>query len=174
MRGHVVIAGLGMGLALYNALLRPAVRRVTVLECDPEVIVLFGKITGPGWPARDRFAIEQIDARAWRSSEPVDYLYADIWDKLGAAEAATDTRELCRNLRPKSAGYWGMEANFVSFLAANRYRPPVTRPQFRAWAHTLGLPIAAYNNDAWRARIPDVATQLIFGGSAGLRVGTKD
>jgi len=26
-----VIAGLGIGLALYNALLRPAVRRVTVL-----------------------------------------------------------------------------------------------------------------------------------------------
>ena len=34
MRGHVVIAGLGMGLALYNALLRPAVQRVSVLEGD--------------------------------------------------------------------------------------------------------------------------------------------
>jgi hypothetical protein len=34
MRGHVVIAGLGMGLALalYNALLRPAVRRVSAVE----------------------------------------------------------------------------------------------------------------------------------------------
>jgi hypothetical protein len=39
MRGHVVIAWLGMRLALYNALLRPAVRRVTVLERDAEVIV---------------------------------------------------------------------------------------------------------------------------------------
>jgi hypothetical protein len=38
MRGHVVIAGLGIGLALSNALLRPPVRRVTVLECDNEVI----------------------------------------------------------------------------------------------------------------------------------------
>jgi hypothetical protein len=84
MRGHVVIAGLGMGLALYNALLLPAVRRVTVLEHDPEVIALFDAITGPGWPASDRFAIEAADARAWRSPEPVDYLYADIWDKIGA------------------------------------------------------------------------------------------
>jgi hypothetical protein len=41
MRGHVVIAGLGMGLALYNALLRPAVRRVTVVERDADVITLF-------------------------------------------------------------------------------------------------------------------------------------
>ncbi len=160
-----------MGLALYNALLRPAVRHVTVLERDPEVIDLFGAIGGSDWPAADRFAIEQIDGRAWRSSKPVDYLYADIWDKLGAAEAAADTRAMCRNLRPKAAGYWGMEANFVSFLAASRLRPPVTRRQFRAWARTLGLPIAAYDNNAWRARIPDVATQLIFGGSAGLRMG---
>jgi hypothetical protein len=168
MHGHVVIAGLGIGLALYNALLLPAVRRVTVLEHDPKVIALLDAITGPGWPAPDRFAIEAADARAWRSPEPVDYLYADIWDKIGAHEAAADTRAMCRNLRPKSAGYWGMEANFVSFLARNRCKPPVTRAQFRAWARALGLPIAAYDNRAWRERIPDVATQLIFGGSPGV------
>jgi hypothetical protein len=63
----------------------------------------------------------------WPPPEPVDYLYADIWDKLGAAEAAADTRAMCRNLRPNSAGYWGMEANFVSFLARGRCKPPVTR-----------------------------------------------
>jgi hypothetical protein len=174
MRGHVVIAGLGMGLALYNALLRPAVRQITVLECDPEVIALFDAIRDPEWPRPDRFAIVQADARAWRSIEPVDYLYADIWDQLGASEAAPDTRAMCRNLRPKSAGYWGMEANFVSFLAHNRCKPPVTRPQFRAWAHRLGLPIAVYDNRAWRERIPDVATQLIFGGSPGLNAGMSD
>ena len=60
-----------------------------------------------------------------------------------------------------------MEANFVSFLARTRGKPPVTRPQFQAWARTLGVPIAAYDNRAWRERIPDVATQLIFGGSPG-------
>jgi hypothetical protein len=168
MRGHVVIAGLGMGLALYNSLLRRAVRHVTVLEHDPDVIALFDTIRGPDWPSPDRFAIEVADAREWRPPEPVDYLYADIWDKLGAPEAAADTRAICRNLRPKSAGYWGMEANFVSFLARNRCKPPVTRPQFRAWARALGLPIAAYDNRAWRERIPDVATQLIFGGSLGV------
>ncbi len=165
---HVVIAGLGMGLALYNALLRPTVRRITALERDPEVIALFSAISGPDWPAPARFVIEQVDARVWRSPAPVDYLYADIWDKFGAPESASDTRAMCRNLRPKSVGYWGMEADFVSFLAANRHTPPVTRPQFRAWTRTLGLPIAAYDNRAWRERIPDVATQLIFGGSPGL------
>ena len=91
----------------------------------------------------------------------------DIWDKVGAPEGAAETRIVCRNLRPKSAGYWGMEADFVSFLARNRCKPPVTQAQFRAWARPLGLPIAAYNNRAWLTRIPDVATQLIFGGSAG-------
>ena len=167
MRGHVVIAGLGMGLALYNALLRPAVRRVTVLEQDGEVIALFGAISGRDWVGSERFSIERVDAREWRSAEPVDFLYADIWDKVGAPDAAADTRMMCRNLRPKSAGYWGMEANFVSFLARNRCKPPVTQAQFRSWARTLGVPIAAYNNRAWLERIPDVATQLIFGGSPG-------
>jgi hypothetical protein len=74
---------------------------------------------------------------------------------------------MCRNLRPKAPEYWGMEANFVYFLARNRYKPLVTRPQFRAWARPLGVPITAYDNRAWRERIPDVATQLIFGGSPG-------
>ena len=60
MRGHVVIAGLGMGLALYNALLRPAVRRVTVVERDPEVIALFDAIRGAEWP----FPIELRLSRA--------------------------------------------------------------------------------------------------------------
>ena len=168
MRGHVVIAGLGMGLALYNALLRPVVRRVTVIEQDADVIALFEAIRDPDWPNADRFRIEQADALVWRSPEPVDYLYADIWDKVGAPEAAADMRAMCRNLRPKSAGYWGMEANFVSFLAHSRCRPPVTRSQFQAWARTLGVPIAAYDNRSWRERIPDVATQLIFGGSPGI------
>jgi hypothetical protein len=117
MRGHVVIAGLGMGLALYNAVLHPAVRQITVLECDSEVVVLFAGITGRGWPESGRFSIERVDARDWRSPEPVDFLYVDIRDKVGASEAAADTRTICRNLRPKSAGYWGMEADFVSFLA---------------------------------------------------------
>jgi len=47
MRGHVVIARLGMGLALYNGLLRPAVRGVTVVERDPDVITLFEAIRDP-------------------------------------------------------------------------------------------------------------------------------
>ena len=171
MRGRVVIAGLGMGLALYNALMRPAVRQVTVLERDSQVISLFAAIVSGDWGGSERFSIEQVDAREWRSTSPVDFLYADIWDKVGAPEAAGDTRMMYRNLRPKSAGYWGMEADFVSFLARNRCRPPVTQAQFRNWARELRLPVAAYNNRAWLTCIPDVATQLIFGGSPGLSGG---
>jgi hypothetical protein len=172
MRGHVVIAGLGMGLALYNALLRPAVRQITVLELDSEVIALLAAIMRPDMAGSGRFSIEQVDARDWRTTESVDFLYADIWDKIGALEAAADTRIMCRNMRPKSAGYWGMEADFVSFLARNRCKPPVTQSQFRTWARALGVPIAAYNNRAWLTRIPDVATQLIFGGSPGPSTGS--
>jgi hypothetical protein len=96
-----------------------------------------------------------------------------VADRFGAqiVECWTLRRHACDLPRPaaKSAGYWGMEANFVSFLAHSRCRPPVTRSQFRAWARALRLPIAAYDNHAWLSRIPDVATQLIFGGSPGPR-----
>ena len=169
MQGHVVIAGLGIGLALYNALLRRAARVVTVVERNPDVIALFEAIRDPDWPS----------PTASRSSRPMpggglpsrSTTSTPISGTSSAPpKAAADTRAMCRNLRPKSAGYWGMEANFVSFLARNRCKPPVTRPQFRAWASILGVPIAAYANRAWLSRIPDIATQMVFGCSPGLNV----
>jgi hypothetical protein len=83
MRGHVVIAGLGMGLALHNALLRPAVRRITVVECDAEVIALFDAIRGPEWPSPDRFTIAQGDALLWRPPEvPSRCVLEFVWRGL--------------------------------------------------------------------------------------------
>jgi hypothetical protein len=67
MRGHVVIAGLGMGLALYNALLRPAVRQITVLELDSEVIALFAAIMRP-----DMAGIRPVFDRTGRRSRLAD------------------------------------------------------------------------------------------------------
>jgi len=127
----------GMGLALYNALLRPAVRRVTVVERDPEVIDLFDAMRGAEWPFLNRPAIERGNALMWCSCEPVDYLFADIWDRLGSPEAAADMRTMCRNLRPKAAGFWAIEANFVSFLVRNQCKPPVTQLQFRPGCASL-------------------------------------
>src|SRR6516162_3093286 len=119
MQGHVVIAGLGIGLALYNALLRRAARVVTVVERNPDVIALFEAIRDPDWPS----------PTASRSSRPMpggglpsrSTTSTPISGTSSAPpKAAADTRAMCRNLRPKSAGYWGMEANFVSLLARNR------------------------------------------------------
>ena len=59
----------------------------------------------------------------------------------------------------------------MPFLAGSRCKPPVTRLQFRAWARSLGIPVAAYDDRAWLSRIPDVATQLIFGGSPSVDAG---
>lgn len=43
--GHTVIAGLGMGFALYNIMQRPEVTHVTVLECDPDLVGLLDRST---------------------------------------------------------------------------------------------------------------------------------
>src|SRR5215472_5532194 len=86
--------------------------------------------------------------------------------RLGARQLKRQPQPvLYYNLRPKSADYRGMKVDFVSFVTRNRYRPPVAQPHFQAWAHMLGSPIAARNNPAWLFRIPDVATQLMVGGS---------
>jgi hypothetical protein len=123
MRGHAVIAGLGMGLALNNALLRPAVRGVTVVERDPDVIALFGRsgiAIGPAPTAsrssRPKPSCGRLPSRS-TTSTPIS----------GTSSVPPKPPPTCRNLRPKSAGYWGMEANFVSFLARGRCKPPVTR-----------------------------------------------
>jgi hypothetical protein len=75
------------------------------------------------------------------------------------------------SVRWKAAGFWAIEANFVSVLARNQCKPPVTQLQFRAWMRQLEAPAAVYGHPAWPSRIPDVATQLIFGSSPGPRAG---
>ena len=116
MRGHVVIAGLGIGLALYNALLRPAVRRITVLECDSDVIALFTVMMPRDMSGSGRF--DRTDRRSRLADRRVGRL--PLRRHLGQdrrPRSGRRQRAWCQNLRPKSAGYWGMEADFVSFLA---------------------------------------------------------
>ena len=80
--GHTVIMGLGMGWIAINAALNPAVKSVTVVEYDPEVIDLFGQSgASGGLPATilDKISIVEADALNWHPEHRIDFLYADIW-----------------------------------------------------------------------------------------------
>jgi hypothetical protein len=69
--GHTVIAGLGMGFALYNIAKKPEVTRVTLLEIDTEVIGLLDKVSDwRNWPGTDKVELLIGDARVYRPGAP--------------------------------------------------------------------------------------------------------
>jgi hypothetical protein len=110
--GHTVVMGLGMGWAAANIALNPAVRRVTVVERDPEVLALFAETQGfAGLPADILAKIElvQADALDWQPAQPVDFLYADIWLYIEAPEALDQVRAMQAKVGAEQVYFWGQE-----------------------------------------------------------------
>lgn len=112
--GHTAVMGLGMGWIAANAALNPDVAGVTVVERDPEVIDLFHQ-TGTGAlealpkAAAAKIAIVEADALEWKPDRPVDFLYADIWQKLAEPRTLGDVRRMQANVGAKTVYYWGQE-----------------------------------------------------------------
>lgn len=111
-KGHAVVMGLGMGWVAINMALNPAVHRVTVIERDPEVIDLFGRSGAlDGLPAEvtDRLRVVEADALEWRPEESVDFLYADIWQRLEEPRTLDDVRRMQANVGAGRVYFWGQE-----------------------------------------------------------------
>lgn len=110
--GHTVVMGLGMGWVAVNMALNPKVERVTVVERDPEVIELFGQcrvLDGLPAEAAAKIGIVPADALEWRPDEPVDFLYADIWQRLEEPQTLDDVRRMQANLGAGQIYFWGQE-----------------------------------------------------------------
>lgn len=80
--GHVLINGLGMGVALSMILGKPEVGHVTVVEIDADVIAL----VGPHFLRKNpnRLTIVQGDAFTWQPPKGQRYgaVWHDIWDTV--------------------------------------------------------------------------------------------
>ncbi|MDE1941372.1 MAG: hypothetical protein KGI66_04595 [Patescibacteria group bacterium] len=138
-RGHTVVAGLGMGFALFNVLQNPKVTKVTLIEKDPDIISLMNVASDwQEWPNLDKLSIVGGDALEWRAEEHVDFLYADIWPLLGQANALSDTQRMQANIQADLIGYWGQELDFVEF---DRARCFANLPTYRLFARKSGLPL---------------------------------
>lgn len=118
-KGKVVVAGLGMGMYLYNICAKPEVTSIHVLEKEAEIIQAFYQLSGcETWPGFDKVTIHHTDALV--PSVPVDglrgadYFYADIWPLIGDARALNDMQVMCHWLEPKVAGWWTMEFDYIS------------------------------------------------------------
>ena len=81
-KGHVLVNGLGLGVALQAMLEKPEVERVTVVEISADVIAL----VGPHYKAKygDRLEVIQADAMTWKPPKGVRYdaVWHDIWDAI--------------------------------------------------------------------------------------------
>lgn len=99
-RDHVLITGLGLGMAVAACLDNPAVAHVTVVEVAPEVIAL----VGPHYEARygDRLTIVEADAHAWEP--PASARYAAVWHDIWP-EVSPDNLLSMRQLRDRYRAY---------------------------------------------------------------------
>lgn len=78
-RGHVLIAGLGIGMILHPILAKPEVTRVTVVEKYGDVI----KLVGPTLP-QEKLELVEADIFTWAPTKGTKYdtIYFDIWPDI--------------------------------------------------------------------------------------------
>lgn len=139
-RGHVVVAGLGMGFVTFNIMRKPEVTKVTVLERDREVIKLMDQITD--WRSWPKVELVEGDALAYQPAEPVDFLYADIWANLGEEAAQEITQAIQANVQAERVGWWGQELDFFGWC--NKKNLPyldLGDRNYRAFVAESGLPV---------------------------------
>lgn len=110
--GHVLICGLGMGWAAAACAALPAVRAVTVVEKDPEVIALnasldpFAQLPDA---ARAKLRLIEADAFDYVPDRAVDLLMPDIWLPLVANDRIDEVRRMPASAVAAAIYFWGQE-----------------------------------------------------------------
>lgn len=81
-RGHVLVAGLGIGMATDALLRKPEVTHVTVVENSPDVLTL----TGPIYENEPRVTLIEADIATWIPDPSLrfDLAWFDIWPSVDA------------------------------------------------------------------------------------------
>jgi len=78
MYGHLVLGGLGIGLAIELAKQNPAITKITVIEKNEDVIELINTDV----------KVVHADVYDWVPNEPVDCVWLDIWvDRAGGTRS---------------------------------------------------------------------------------------
>lgn len=119
--GHVVVMGMGMGWAVANTALNPAVTRVTVVEYDPavlEIIRELGVLEQLPPEARAKIHIVQGNAYQYRPDQPVDLLMPDIWLPLMNDTRLAEVGQMAANCQPKQIYFWGQEMEIARHARA--------------------------------------------------------
>jgi hypothetical protein len=159
----VVVLGAGMGVVLYNMLVKPEVTHITLVEREAQVIELLQQITDfEAWPGSSKLTIKIVDAFDFRPAAPVDYLYGDIWADPGARQALTDMQHIQNNVRAKTVSWWTQEAFFLAWLAQKGSAEAPTLAHYQAWATEIKLPLIEQDNPGYSACLPQVARSYCY------------
>lgn len=90
-KGDVLIGGLGLGMIVCPMLRNPAVRTITVIELNPDVIAVtepavrrWGQANVGAERVRDVLAVVQGDVFTWKPAkgQKFDAIYFDVWPDI--------------------------------------------------------------------------------------------
>lgn len=156
--GHVVIFGLGLGWSTAASALRSDVEHVTVVERDPDVIVLHAALDlfaalpdGVGSKVR----VVAGDAYTWRPDEPVDLLMADIWLPLVSGDRVGEVRRMHDNVGASALYFWGQEMEIARHAQAGGRT--IDAAGITATVASFGLPLVGPGDPAYATRVAAVA-----------------
>jgi hypothetical protein len=160
-RGHVVLMGAGMGVALFNLLAKPDVRQVTLVEREPLVLDILEQGAGMStWPGSEKLHVALEDAIAFSPDQPVNLLYVDIWPTIGEAQNVEEMQAIQKRVKAASVGWWGQEIHFLEWLKRREESPSLE--SYRAWAAELDLPLIEQGNPAYIAGVKQVEKSYIY------------
>lgn len=100
--GHVLIAGLGLGMIVHPIANKPEVKRITIVEKSPDVI----KLVAPSLPKKA--AVVEGDIFTWTPAKGAKYdtIYFDIWPDITTDNLVSMAKLHRRFGRYKAPGAW--------------------------------------------------------------------
>jgi spermidine synthase len=75
-KGHVLIAGLGLGMVANAVANKPDVKSVTILEISEDVIKLVGHTL------HKKCTVVHADVMEYKPTRKYDYMWIDIWNDI--------------------------------------------------------------------------------------------
>lgn len=79
-KGHVLVLGLGMGYVPFMMGLKNEVKKITIVEKDPDIIALFNNLIFPHFMNKTKIEIIKDDAINYvKNHQKYDYIFADLW-----------------------------------------------------------------------------------------------
>lgn len=141
--GHTVIAGLGLGVLLYNVLRKDDVHSVTVLENSMEIIQMLQQVVNlQEWTGDKNLRIIHTDAKTWETDRRVDFLAVDIFQRMMCRTNLATLKRMNRNIKPDMIAGWTTELEFVDWCRQNMILPDyATDEHYVQFVDEVDLPL---------------------------------